>query len=105
MRDSALKTTVLSDDEFFEIANRDESHFFDIKSYAVSGKSLQKVGVAFSNADGGELIIGIKDKKIEALNDRWERISDIEQLNGHLQALFEVQPALDIKYELLKEND
>lgn len=62
-------------------------------------------GVAFSNADGGELIIGITDKKkCEALNDRWEGVSDIEHLNGHLQALFEVQPALDIKYELLKRK-
>jgi ATP-dependent DNA helicase RecG len=104
-RVDALKTITISDSEFAEIANRDESHFFDTKQFAVSGRSVQKIGVAFSNADGGELIIGIKDKKTgAALNDRWEGIVHIEQLNGHLQALFEVKPALDITYEFLKRK-
>jgi ATP-dependent DNA helicase RecG len=101
----ALKTIVISDDEFAKIADRDESHFFDIKQHAATGKSIQKIGAAFSNADGGELIIGIKDKKTgEPLNKRWEGIVDIEQLNGHLQALFEVKPALDVAYEFLKRE-
>ena len=101
----ALKTIVISDDEFAKIADRDESHFFDIKQHTATGKSIQKIGAAFSNADGGELIIGIKDKKTgEPLNKRWEGIVDIEQLNGHLQALFEVKPALDVAYEFLKRE-
>jgi ATP-dependent DNA helicase RecG len=100
-----VKTIVISDTEFAEIANRDESHFFDVKQRAVSGKSIQKIGVAFSNADGGELIIGIKDKKTGGtLDDRWEGIVDFEHLNSHLQALFEVQPALNIAYEFLKRE-
>lgn len=100
-----MKTNIITDDEFFAIANRDESHFFDIKQLAVSGKSLQKIAVAFSNADGGELIIGIKDKKTgESLNDRWEGIENIEQLNSHLQVLFEVNPPLDIRYEFIKRE-
>ena len=100
-----MKTIVLLDAEFEEIAGRDESHFFDIKESAVSGKAVQKTAAAFSNADGGELIIGIKDQKTGgSLNERWEGVSDIEQLNGHLQALFEVKPALEIKYEFLKRE-
>lgn len=96
---------MVSDAELVQIAGRDESHFFDLKSQAVSGRSLQKVAVAFSNADGGEIVIGIKDKKDGAdLDDRWEGSSDIEQMNGHLQALFEVQPPLDIRYEFLKRE-
>ncbi len=62
------------DAEFEEIAGRDESHFFDIKESAVSGKAVQKTAAAFS------------------------------KLNGHLQALFEVKPALEIKYEFLKRE-
>ena len=31
-------------------------------------------------------------------------ITDIEKLNGHLQALFEITPPLDIKYEFLKKD-
>ena len=38
------------------------------------------------------------------LNERWEGIADIEQLNGHIQALFEVRPALDVRYEFLKRD-
>jgi ATP-dependent DNA helicase RecG len=98
-----LNTVVISATELAEIADRDESHFFDNKEYNVSGKSLQKVAVAFSNADGGELIVGIRDKKRGGqLAERWEGIGDIEKLNGHLQALFEVKPALDLEYKFLK---
>ena len=100
-----MKTIVISNDEFAKIADRDESHFFDIKQHAATGKSIQKIAAAFSNADGGELIIGIKDKKTgEPCDKRWEAIANIELLNGHLQALFEVKPALDITYEFLKRD-
>jgi ATP-dependent DNA helicase RecG len=98
-----LKTVVITNADLTEIVNRDESHFFDTKEYDVSGKSIQKIAVAFANADGGELIIGIRDKKRgTSLPEKWEGISDIEKLNGHLQALFDVKPALDLKYEFLK---
>src|ERR1051325_1304884 len=103
-REGTVKT-VLSEAEFAAIADRDESHFFDLKELAASGRTIQKVGVAFSNADGGELIIGIKDKKTgEPVQQRWEGIADIEKLNGHLQALFEVKPSLDIAYEFFKRE-
>ena len=104
-RGVSLKTIIVSDEELANIADRDESHFFDIKQHAASGKSIQKVAAAFSNADGGELIIGIKDKRAgKTSNERWEGIADIEQLNGHLQALFDVKPALDITYEFLRRE-
>ena len=100
-----MKTITVSDADFSEIADRDESHFYDIKQSAVTGKSLQKIATAFSNADGGELIIGVKDKKTgEALDDRWEGVVDIEKLNGHLQSLFEINPPLAISYEFLKRE-
>ena len=100
-----MKTIIISDEEFATIANRDESHFFDIKQHAATGKSIQKAAAAFSNADGGELIIGIKDKgATQTLKERWEGIADIEQFNGQLQALFEIKPALDISYEFLKRE-
>ena len=101
-----MKTIIITGAEYAEIACRDESHFFDVKQHDVSGKSVQKIGVAFSNADGGELIIGIKDKKTgDSPEARWEGLVDIEQLNGHLQALFEINPALDIQYEFLKREN
>lgn len=71
----------------------------------MSGKSVQKIAVAFSNADGGEFIIGIRDKKTGLpLNARWEGITEIEKMNGHLQALFEIKPSLTIQYEFVKRE-
>ena len=54
-------TRYLTHDEAVAIASRDEGHFFDRKSSDVSGKALQKLVVAFANADGGEAVIGIAD--------------------------------------------
>jgi ATP-dependent DNA helicase RecG len=100
-----VKTITISTQDFISIAARDEDHFFDIKEFAVSGRAVQKIAAAFSNADGGELIIGIEDKGSGLPpNDRWEGIKDIEQFNGHLQALFEVKPALDVQYAFLQRE-
>ncbi|WP_373088275.1 ATP-binding protein [Sneathiella sp.] len=103
---TTLNTVILENDEYEQIITRDESHFYDIKQSQVSGKSLQKAAVAFSNADGGELVIGIKDKKTGANSaDRWEGIVNIEEMNHHLQNLFNINPPLDIKYEFLKRTN
>jgi ATP-dependent DNA helicase RecG len=100
-----LKTVQLSDEDLEGMIVRDESHFFDVKAHAASGKVVQRIAVAFSNADGGELIIGIKDKKEgTTLDERWEGIESIEKLNGHLQAMFEVKPALDISHEFIRRK-
>lgn len=99
-----MKTITISDEELDQILARDESHFFDFKDSSVSGKGVQKIAVAFSNADGGELIIGIRDPKDAEGQDRWEGIPTIEDMNGHLQAIFEIQPSLDIRYEFLKRD-
>ena len=86
-----------------EISDREESHFFDNKATAISGVKIQKIAVAFANADGGEFIIGIADKKDEPIiENRWEGADSIESLNGKLQALFEITPSIDLRYELLK---
>jgi len=66
-------------------------------------KKVQKIGVAFANADGGEFVIGIADDEDERNSDqRWKGSEKIEDLNNHLQALFELKPSLDLRYEILK---
>ncbi|WP_259780331.1 ATP-binding protein [Aestuariispira ectoiniformans] len=100
-----MKTTTLSDEEYKALTDRDESHFFDVKESSIKGRGIQKIAVAFSNADGGELIVGIRDKENgQTPEDRWEGIAEIEKLNGHLQALFNVKPSLDLRYEFLKRS-
>ena len=93
-------TREVTDEEVVALSTREESHFFDKKSSAVSGKGVQKIAVAFANADGGEFLIGIADDA-DAPNpeDRWQGVENIEELNSHLQALFALQPALDVRYE------
>ena len=98
-----MNTRVVTESEAADFCMRDESHFFDRKSAGVSGKKVQKVSVAFANADGGELVIGVADDKDQPDPSlRWQGVGNIEELNGHLQAIFEITPTLDLRYEILK---
>ncbi|MDH5731122.1 MAG: putative DNA binding domain-containing protein [Gammaproteobacteria bacterium] len=98
-------TRNVTDEEVHALVSKEESHFFDFKSARISGRAVQKIVVAFANADGGEFLIGIADKKEEAdFRKRWQGVDNIEELNSHLQAIFEVQPSLDIRYEFLKHE-
>lgn len=84
--DQKLKTIEISDQDLSDLLNRGESHFLDFKESAISGKNLQKALVAFSNADGGEIIIGIKDEKVgTGLDTRWEGAKNIEAFNSLIQ--------------------
>lgn len=94
---------VITTDEVLAFSARDESHFYDRKASMIDGKKVQKIAVAFANADGGEFVIGISDDKDEPLpENRWHGVEKIEDLNSYLQALFEVSPNLDLRYEILK---
>ena len=96
-----MHTRIIPDEEVLALTSRDESHFFDRKAAPISGKKVQKIGVAFANADGGEFVIGIADDKEEPKPiKRWQGVEKLEDLNGHLQALFEITPNLDLRYPL-----
>jgi len=83
--------------------SRDEDHFFDRKALAASGRTVQKIAVAFANADGGEFIIGIADADEElAPENRWRGANKVEDFNSHLQALSEVKPTLPVEYSILE---
>ena len=101
-----MNTKTIGLNEADDLSKREESHFFDRKSFLIKGVKVQKVAVAFANSDGGEFIIGIADEKEEPdPSKRWKGASRIEDLNSHLQAVFEVTPSLDLKYEILKCED
>lgn len=101
-----MRTIVISPDEAMILSTREESHFFERKAVAVSGRGVQKVVVAFANSDGGELLIGIADDKDEPdPAKRWQGATKLEELNAHLQNIFEVRPSLDLRYEFLKSED
>ncbi|MFZ0570069.1 MAG: ATP-binding protein [Rhodomicrobium sp.] len=93
-------------EEALILISREESHFFDKKSRDVAPRQIEKLAVAFANADGGELVIGIADAKEEPIEEkRWVGFESIELINAHLQSLFALNPALDLRYELLKRNN
>ncbi len=94
------KTVVAAD--VVALSSRQEDHFFDKKSAAVKGAQLQKLAVAFANADGGEIYVGIADAKEKPdPADRWTGAPNIEDFNQHIQALTEVQPPLPMELDFL----
>lgn len=82
--------------------SEDESHVFERKGLAVSGRQLQKIATAFANAD---LVIGIKDDKQQPdVSKRWDGARKLEDLNQHLQSLFDVKPTLDLRYRAHQQH-
>lgn len=101
-----MRTRVISEAEVLALSTTEESHFFDRKAVAIGGRGLQKVVVAFANADGGDLLIGIADDSDELVPaKRWQGATRLEDLNSHLQSIFEVKPTLDLRYEFLKSEN
>ena len=45
-----------------EIVSKEEKQVFDRKSADIDAKALARTIVAFANADGGDIAIGISDK-------------------------------------------
>ena len=91
-----MKTKILDENEVIELSGREESHFFDRKAFGIKGDKIQKVAVAFANADGGEFVIGIADDRDEPdVGKRWQGANSIEEYNSCFQALMEIKPTLD----------
>lgn len=103
IKDDSMKERNLSLEDVLEFSRREENHFYDNKSSRVSGKGIQKVSVAFANADGGEFVIGIKDaKEEEDIALRWDGVSTIEDLNLVFQSLSDTEPQVSHQVEILK---
>lgn len=101
-----MLTRALNKDEATVLICRAESHFFDKKSARLSGASLQKIVVALANADGGDVLIGIEDDKVdESPEKRWHGHASIEEFNGLLQALHEIVPQVPMSTEFLVAKD
>lgn len=71
-----------------------EDHFNDLKSSKITPAHLQKHLVAFANADGGELYVGVEDKKVKG--PRIRGFKNIEDANDHIKVLLEeTQPGIE----------
>ena len=101
-----MNTRTLKLSEVLTLIGQEESHFFEAKSRDIEPRRVEQLAVAFANADGGEFLIGVQDYKKEIhIKDRWLGFGKIEHLNAYLQTLFNVAPALDIRYEILVCDD
>ncbi len=100
-----MKEQFITAEEAIRLSCRAEDHFFDRKAPGLSGAKLQKLVVAFANADGGELIVGIADDKEEVEPaKRWRGLAAIEDFNGLLQAVHTLDPPIETRYEFLKHT-
>ena len=97
-----METKTISAADILELSSKEEDHFFDRKAAAIKGAKLQKIAVAFANADGGDVYVGITDAGDEPdPSKRWAGAEHIEDYNQHIQALTEVQPALPMEFFFL----
>jgi len=98
-----MNRKTLTDKDVSSFLTRDEDHFFDRKALAASGKTVQKIAVAFANSDGGEFVVGVADTLEEPIpENRWNGAAKVEDFNGHLQALTEVKPPLPMEFSILE---
>lgn len=89
-----IDVIVISPEEASKLLLLPESHFCDLKAVAIAPAKLTKTISALSNAEGGEVYVGITEDK--GTNTRkWHGFQDIEQANGHLQAFEALFPLGD----------
>src|SRR5258708_3154483 len=71
-----------------------ESHFCDLKALAIQPAKLTRTISALSNAEGGDVYIGVEENKTTRQN-AWNGFNVPEDANGHLQALEALFPLGD----------
>jgi ATP-dependent DNA helicase RecG len=92
----------IHDKDAYDLCTRQEGHFFDRKAIGVKGAKIQKIAVAFANADGGEFVIGIVDSADEPdAAKRWMGQATQEDFNEQIQTLTEITPTLPFRFSFL----
>jgi ATP-dependent DNA helicase RecG len=90
----AIPIITISSTEREKILSLRESHFCDMKSVDVQPAKLTRTISALSNAEGGEIYVGIEEAKTTRQNS-WSGFNVPEDANGHLQSLERLFPLGD----------
>jgi ATP-dependent DNA helicase RecG len=94
----------VSSDEREQVLAIEEGHFSDVKAIEVAPAKLTKTISAFSNADGGEVYVGIAEDK-HARTKHWRGFISPEDANGHIQIFERLFPLGDgYSYIFLRSN-
>ncbi len=82
-----MEKKVIDKADALALIEREEGHFWDHKSAASSGSTIQKIASALANSDGGEFIVGIEDRKKANGIARWRGFASVEDATPVLEAL------------------
>ena len=81
------------------LLTRDEDQWFDRKSFRIKPKDLAKTIVAFANAEGGTIAVGITDRKFDGM-------PSTKQDNELRQATFDhTDPTVRVKIETVNPEE
>lgn len=84
----------INESKIIHILNLSEDHFNDLKSKRIAPAKLQETFVAFANSDGGEIYLGVEDKKVSG--DRVDGFHEPEEANAFVAVLLEqTKPAVE----------
>lgn len=94
-RSPKLQNNILEEKEALTFCLRGEDHFFEKKSIDVKPREIEKSVVAFANAEGGDIIIGIEDDKATKLKglEKWRGSANIEFFNEILSCIYRLNPS------------
>lgn len=98
-RESFIK---VGDEEVLNLCSRQEDDFFDRKSERIKPNQLQDTAVAFANAEGGIIVVGIEDDDgKKSPTSRWKGKEHIEGFNEIIANLSSLNPSIDYVHQFL----
>ncbi|WP_151806603.1 ATP-binding protein [Acinetobacter bereziniae] len=89
---SFRSVTKIPNIEGLRLCNETESHYVDFKSSRIKPADILQHVVAFSNADGGFLFIGIEDNKTNLKDlDKWIGFKSLENIDPYLAVIRDIR--------------
>lgn len=95
-----LEKIKISDSEVAKLLESEEGHFVELKSVDIAPARLSRTICALSNAEGGELYVGIEDNP-----KLWKGFDNQEAANAHIQVFEDLFPFADGYVYSFFEND
>lgn len=94
----------VGNEEVIDLCTRQEDDFFDRKSARIKPNQIQDIAVAFANAEGGTIAVGIEDANSQKYSnpiDQWQGMESIEKYNPILASLSLLNPSIDYEHKFL----